>query len=98
MADTRPIKLDPPIDVRRDHVLGSPEVDMTLLEYGSYTCPYCHAAHEVIYDLRSRFGDRLRYVFRHRPTAGSDDARRAAQLAEYAYETTGRFWEVHDAL
>ena len=26
------------------------------------------------------------------------DATRAAELAEYAAETTGRFWEVHEAL
>ena len=71
---------------------------MTLVEYGSYACPHCHAAHEVIADLRDRFGDRLQYVFRHRPVVDSDDAQRAAELAEYASETTRRFWEVHDVL
>ncbi len=71
---------------------------MTLVEYGSYACPQCHAVHEVVAGLRSRFGDRMRYVFRHRPIAGSDDARRAAKLAEYASETAGPFWKVHDAL
>ena len=40
----------------------------------------------------------MRYVFRHRPISGSDDAERAAELAEYASETTGQFWNVHDAL
>ena len=40
----------------------------------------------------------MRYVFRHLPVAGSEDAIRAAELAEYAAETTGRFWEVHEAL
>jgi NhaA family Na+:H+ antiporter len=68
------------------------------VEYGSYACPYCHAAHEVIADLRDRFGDRMRYVFRHRPIPGSEDAERAAELAEYASKTTGRFWEIHDTL
>lgn len=98
MAQTRPTKLDRPVDVRHDHVLGNPDGDMTLVEYGSYACSYCHAAHEVITDLRDRFGDRLRYVFRHRPIADSEEARRSAELAEYASETTGRFWEVHDVL
>ena len=59
---------------------------------------HCHAVHEVIEGLRSRFGERMRYVFRHLPVAGSEDAIRAAELAEYAAETTGRFWEVHEAL
>ena len=91
-------RLDPPVDDRRDHVLGPPDAEMTLVEYGSYSCPHCHAVHPVIEALRSRFGDRMRYVFRHLPLAGSADANRAAELAEYAALTKDRFWEVHEAL
>jgi NhaA family Na+:H+ antiporter len=54
--------------------------------------------HEVVEGLLSRFGGRMRYVFRHLPITGSEDAKRAAELAEYAAETTGEFWEVHEAL
>ena len=82
----------------RDHILGNPTADITLLEFGSYDCPYCHAAHEVIAELRDKFGDRMRYVFRQRPITGSDAALEAAELAEYAARDDGRFWEVHDAL
>src|ERR1043165_6129179 len=91
-------KLDPPVDLDHDHVLGPPDAELTLVEYGSYACPHCHAVHDVIAGLRSRFGERMRYVFRHLPMAGSEDALRAAELAEYADETTGRFWETHEAL
>src|SRR5215510_5604629 len=97
-AAARPTRLDRPVDALRDHILGEATADITLLEFGSYDCPYCHAAHEVIADLRDKFGDRMRYVFRHRPITGSHTAVEAAQLAEYAAETSGRFWEVHDAL
>jgi NhaA family Na+:H+ antiporter len=71
---------------------------MTLVQYGSYACRSCHAVHDVVEGLRSRFGDRMRYVFRHLPGAGNEDAVRAAELAECAAETIGRFWEVHEAL
>jgi NhaA family Na+:H+ antiporter len=40
----------------------------------------------------------MRYVYRHLPAGGSENGIRAAELAEYAAETTGRFWEVHEAL
>jgi NhaA family Na+:H+ antiporter len=40
----------------------------------------------------------MRYVFRHLPVDGSEDATRASELAEYAAQTTARFWEVHEAL
>ncbi|WP_406695119.1 Na+/H+ antiporter NhaA [Singulisphaera sp. Ch08] len=82
----------------RDHVLGPADAELTLVEYGSYACPRCHAVHEVIEGLRSRFGDQMRYVFRHLPVAESVDATRASELAEYAAQKTGRFWEVHEAL
>src|SRR4051795_6935636 len=90
--------LDPPVDMGRDHVLGPPDAEMTLVEYGNYACPRCHAVHQVIEGLRSRFGERMRYVFRHVPRAGSEDATRAAELAEYVAQTTGRFWDVHEML
>src|SRR6185437_12772805 len=98
IGDMRLEKLDPPIDLDHDHVLGSPDAELTLVEYGSYAYRHCHAVHEVIEGLRSRFGERMRYVFRHLPVAGSEDALRAAELAEYAAETAGQFWEVHEAL
>ena len=98
MTTARRDVLDRPVDAARDHVLGPPGAEITLLEYGSYACPFCHAAHEVVADLRDRFGDRLRYVFRHLPIRSSDQAIPAAELAEYAGETAGRFWAAHDAL
>src|SRR3954466_15243800 len=98
MTNTGPNMLNPPVDVSRDHVLGPPDAEMTLVQYGSYACARCHAVHDVVEGLRSRFGDRMRYVFRHAPVPGSEDALRAAELAEYAAETSGKFWEVHEAL
>jgi NhaA family Na+:H+ antiporter len=48
--------------------------------------------------LRSRFGDRLRYVFRHFPiTTMHPNAQLAAEAAEAA-AAQGKFWEMHDLL
>ena len=74
-------RLNDLVDDRRDHILGPNEAPITLVEYGSYDCPHCRAANERIVQVRGEFGDRLRYVFRHRPISGSDIARRAAELA-----------------
>ena len=84
--------------MEREHALGADTADITLVEYGSYHCPYCKGAHEVVSNLRDRFGERLRYVFRHRPITGDARALRAAELAEYAHESGGRFWDAHDQL
>jgi Na+:H+ antiporter, NhaA family len=92
------VRLDPPADSRPEHALGDAGAQITLVEYGSFNCPSCYAAHEVIANLRDRFGARLRYVFRHRPIADDGTARRAAELAEYAGEATGEYWRAHEAL
>ena len=93
---TRASRLDPPVDPLRDHVRGDPDAKFTLVEYGSYACAYCHAAHEVVTRLRQRFGDQLTYVYRHLPLTDRSIATKAAELAEYASRTEDRFWEVHD--
>jgi Na+:H+ antiporter, NhaA family len=86
-------RLDPPVDETRDHILGTSDAPITLVEYGSYACPHCRVANETIASLRDRFGDRMRYVFRHRPLVNNDLARRAAEIAEHA--TSEQFWKVH---
>jgi NhaA family Na+:H+ antiporter len=90
-------RLDRPVDPARDHVLGDADAAITLVEYGSYACDFCRAANERLASLRDQLGDRLRYVFRHRPLRGSGIARRAAELAERCPDPE-RFWKAHVAL
>ncbi len=87
-------RLNPPVDDKSDHVLGPPDAPITLVEYGSYACPYCRAANERIAEVRDQFADRMRYVFRHRPLVGVELARRAAELVERAPDPK-RFWDEH---
>src|ERR671911_2210226 len=87
-------RLDRAVDEAYDHVLGPAYAPITLVEYGSYACPYCRAANEPIARVRDQFGERLRYVFRHRPIPGSEIAQRAAELAERA-DDPEKFWQAH---
>jgi NhaA family Na+:H+ antiporter len=96
-TDLASLPLDPPIEPDRDHRIGAADAPITLVEYGSYACLHCRAAHERIVDLRDQFDDRLAHAFRHRPLPGSELAVRAAELAERAAEK-GKFWKAHVAL
>lgn len=89
--------LSRPVDPAFDHFLGPDNAPITLVEYGSYDCPHCRAANDRIAQARDKLGDRLRYVFRHRPVTGSELARRAAELAERATDSE-HFWRVHVTL
>ena len=93
-----PMLLDRPVDPARDHILGPVDAPLTLVEYGDFECPFCGRVTGVVDALRERFGDDLRYVFRHLPLA---DAHPHAVLAAEAAEAAaaqGAFWEMHDRL
>jgi protein-disulfide isomerase len=85
-------------DPERDHVRGSNDAPVTLVEYGDYECPYCGQAEVVIRDLLASFGDDLRYVWRHLPL---NDVHGYAQMAAEAAEAAAAqraFWPMHDML
>jgi protein-disulfide isomerase len=66
--------------------------------YGAYECPHCVEANEIVREIESREGERLRFVFRHFPgTNVYPHAEAAAEVAEAAGEQ-GKFWEMHDTL
>lgn len=84
-----------------DHAAGPVDAPITLVEYGDFECPYCGMAHHVVPVLQQRFGNRLRFVFRHFPlTEIHPRALRAALAAESVSAQLGDagFWSMHDLL
>ncbi|PWJ08416.1 Na+/H+ antiporter NhaA [Streptomyces sp. NWU49] len=90
--------LDRPVDPATDHVTGPPDAPLTLVEYGDFECPFCARATGVAQELRQRFGDRLRYVFRHLPLPDVHEHSELAARAAVAADAQGRFWQMHDLL
>ena len=87
-----------PVDPEVDHIRGPVDAPLTLVEYADFECPFCGRATGAVDELTARFGDRLRYVFRHLPLADvHPHALLAAEAAEAA-GAQGRFWEMHDRL
>jgi Na+/H+ antiporter NhaA len=85
------------VDSERDHVRGSVEAPVTVVEYGDFECPFCGMAEPVVRELLGDFAD-VRYVWRHLPL---NDVHPSAQLAAEAAEAAadqGAFWEMHDLL
>jgi predicted DsbA family dithiol-disulfide isomerase len=97
-AAASPVVLDPPVDPARDRILGPTGAALTLVEYSDFECPFCASATNVTAELRARFGDELRYVFRHLPLADVHPQSELAAEAAEAAGAQGRFWEMHDVL
>jgi protein-disulfide isomerase len=91
-------QLTMPVSEDRDHIQGSADAEVTLVEYGDYECPYCGAAYPVLKDVQAQMGEQLRFVFRNFPISISHPhAEQAAEAAEAA-ATREKFWEMHDLL
>jgi len=87
-----------PVSPARDHIRGSVDAPLTLLEYGDYECPYCGAAHPIVSAIQAQLRDTLRFVFRHFPlTTVHPHAEMAAEAAEAAGGQR-KFWPMHDVL
>ena len=85
-------------DPERDHILGSADGSIKLLEYGDYQCPFCGDAHAIVKEIKRRLGDDLLFVFRNFPLANIHPyAEHAAEAAEAA-GAQGDFWGMHDRL
>ncbi len=61
--------------------LGSAAARVTIVEFGSYTCPSTRASEPVVRDLVERHGDEVRLVFRHFPLDGLDTLRAGATVS-----------------
>ena len=87
-------KLARPVDPQRDHIKGSMDAPYEIVEYGDFECPFCSRATGSVDAVRERFGDDIRWVWRHLPLdQPHPHAQEAAQAAEAA-AMQGRFFEM----
>ena len=85
-------------DPDRDHIYGSADGSIRLLEYGDYECPFCSEAQPIIKEIQRRLGDDLLFAFRHFPLTNiHPHSKHAAEAAEAA-GAQGNFWAMHDIL
>jgi protein-disulfide isomerase len=76
---------------------GPEDAKVTVVEFSDFECPYCSKAAQVAHQVREKYGDKVRFVFRQYPLPMHPNARVAAQ-ASLAADAQGKFWEFHDHL
>jgi protein-disulfide isomerase len=77
---------------------GPAAAPVTIVEFSDFQCPYCKQVVPTLAQLLSRYGERVKLVFRDFPIDSlHPQARKAAEAARCAHDQ-GKFWEYHDAL
>lgn len=84
-----------------DHVLGSADAPVTIVEYSDFQCPFCRNFFEQTYGtLKKEYIDtgKAKLVYRHYPLSEIHPiANKSGEAVECAAEQ-GKFWEMHDAI
>lgn len=76
---------------------GAASARVTIVEFSDFQCPYCSRAASVAKQIKDKYGDKVRFVFRQFPLSFHDKAKLAAEAA-LAANAQGKFWEFHDVL
>jgi protein-disulfide isomerase len=85
-------------DPERDHISGSADGLVRLLEYGDYECPFCAEVQPIVKEIQRRLSDDLLFGFRNFPLTNiHPHSEHAAEAAEAA-GVQGNFWAMHDLL
>lgn len=86
----------PPTDL--DHVSGSLDADIVIVEYGDYDCPHTRAANAIVKQLMQERPGQIALVFRHFPLRHIH--RNAEVLSRLMHGITERerYFQAHDAV
>ncbi|MDP3763535.1 MAG: thioredoxin domain-containing protein [bacterium] len=82
----------------KDHILGSRDAELVIVEYSDTECPWCKIFHETMKEVMSTYGDRVAWVYRHVPYHSL--APKEAEATECANELGGdsAFWKYVDKI
>lgn len=91
-------KLTVPVSIGVDHIRGSVNAPITIVEYGDFESPYTGMAYVVIKELLRQFNEKIYFVYRNFPLNGIHPHAQYAAEATEAAAAQDKFWQMHDHL
>lgn len=84
----------------KDHILGSINAPVLLIEYSDYECPFCKSFHPTVKKVLDEYGEKVALVYRHYPLPFHANAGKEAEASECINEFGGNdeFWKYTDAI
>lgn len=80
------------------HIAGKQDSKVNLTEYGDFECPACKAYYPIFKQLKTEYGDKVAFQFRHYPLTQIHPNAFIASRAAEAASKQGKFYEMHDLL
>ncbi|MDO8621823.1 MAG: DsbA family protein [bacterium] len=81
-----------------DHIRGSKDAKVTIVEWSDFQCPFCSRFHPSVVRAVQEYPGKVRWIYRHFPLDSiHPNARPSAEASECAAEQ-GKFWEFADKL
>lgn len=81
-----------------NHTVGEGTAGVTLTEYGDFQCPACYQYFPLIKALKEKYGDQIKFQFRHFPLTEIHQNALISSRAAEAAGLQGKFFEMHDLL
>lgn len=88
-----------PAITKEDHITGSANPQVYLLEYSDFQCPFCSRFHPTTLQALKEYGDKLALVYRHFPLDSLHPQARPAAVASECINKLGgntAFWKFAD--
>jgi len=78
---------------------GNKDAPITLIEYSDFECPFCSRGYNTVMELLEKYGDKIRFVYKHLPLSFHPQAMIASQYYEaIRLQDAKKAFQFHDMI
>ncbi|MFZ8933474.1 MAG: DsbA family protein [Bacteriovoracaceae bacterium] len=78
---------------------GNPNAKVTIVEFSDFQCPFCKKGKAVMEELKKKYGNKIKIVFKNFPLPFHVFAKKAAEASLCAHEQGQKhFWKMYDKM